>query len=291
MNPAVIAAGIQAGAGLVGGLLGRNKAVKPGDVVRQTAAGIMGQAYGARKYGEQYGFNPMALLGVSQPLVPQTVDNTGFGQAIANAGLAVADGINASTAAKAYAEALEEQNKELRAALDRTTIRPKVAGIYGRAVPVAGEAEGVVTPDPTAVVLPSVVSGGSPVGGGFDIGSSTVTYGPAGADSPQAREAAALEAGAQPLMTTVTHKGETLTAPTFVDADELASGAAALAALNYKAMMRARRDQAIDWRSRMYADLDRQAKIAANIKSGGVQKRWTETEFPSKANRVWWMTR
>lgn len=127
MGPAIIGAV----GSVVGGLLGRQKQVKPGDVVRQTMAGILGQARGAREVGEAYGFNPMALLGVSQPLVPQAVDNSLVGQGIANAALAVAEGLNEKTRQAAYASALEEQNAELRKALDTATLRPKVPGIFG----------------------------------------------------------------------------------------------------------------------------------------------------------------
>jgi len=140
MDPATIIGGATS---LAGALLGRNKQVKPGDVVRQTMAGLMGQARGAREVGEAYGFNPLTLLGVSQPLVPQAVDNSGFGQAIANAGLAVAEGLTAENAQKAYTAKLEEQNQDLRKALDSQTLRPKVAGIFG---PQPGVAENVSVP-------------------------------------------------------------------------------------------------------------------------------------------------
>ena len=127
MDPATIAAGAQ----VIGGLLGRNKSVKPGDTTRHTVAGIYGQAQGAREAGERYGFNPMALLGVSSPIMPQGVDNSYMGQAIANAGLALADGMTAQQQQQEYATKLEEQNKVLRTALDASTIRPRQAGIFG----------------------------------------------------------------------------------------------------------------------------------------------------------------
>lgn len=146
MDPITIGSAISAGASVVGGLLGRNKAVKAGDVIRQTRAGILGQASGARQASERYGFNPLTLLGVSQPLVPQAVDNSMMGSAIANAGLAVAEGINASSAQKAYVQKLEEQNQELRKSLDGQTLRPKVPGIYGAPTPTAGVAGSVEVP-------------------------------------------------------------------------------------------------------------------------------------------------
>lgn len=273
MDPALAAAGIQAGASLVGGLLGRNKAVKPGDVVRQTAAGIMGQAYGARKYGEMYGFNPMALLGVSQPLVPQTVDNSGMGAAIANAGLAVADGINASTQAKAYTEALEEQNKELRKALDGATLRPKVAGIYGRATPVAGVAEPVAVEDLS-----------EPGGQGFDIASSDTGSG-------GVPVAPGIPADATPLMQTYTYDGETLTVPAFVDVDELVSGAAAMAAIAYKKATKARVMEHMQMKYRMFKEKAKNDRMVETVRSQGRTQPLGSgaSHMPSKI--PWWMTR
>lgn len=127
MDPATIIGGVSS---LVGALAGKNRAARPSDTWRHTVMGVEGQAAGARAAAEKYGFNPMALLGVSSPLQAQAVDNSQFGALIANAGLAVADGINAASERQAYQEQLEAQNKELRTALDAATLRPKVAGIY-----------------------------------------------------------------------------------------------------------------------------------------------------------------
>lgn len=127
MTPEVIAAGIQAGSSLLGGMFGG----KPESTNEATRAGIFGQAQGAREAGARYGFNPLTLLGVSSPIAGGSPDGSMMGQAIANAGLALADGITNSAQAKAYREALEEQNKELRKELDSATLRPAVAGIYG----------------------------------------------------------------------------------------------------------------------------------------------------------------
>lgn len=134
MDPATIVAGVSS---VAGAILGKNRAARPSDTIRHTRSGIEGQASGAREFGEKFGFNPLALLGVSSPLQAQAVDNSAFGQGIANAGLAVAEGLNAASAQKVYQEELEAQNKELRKALDTSTLRPQVAGIFGTAQPEA----------------------------------------------------------------------------------------------------------------------------------------------------------
>lgn len=148
MDPATIISGVGS---LVGAFAGKNRAARPSDTWRHTRMGLEGQASGAREFGEKYGFNPLALLGVSSPLQAQAVDNSAFGAGIANAALAVADGMNAQSAQKAYQEQLEQQNKELRKALDGATVRPKMPGIFGTVQPVAGVAEPATVP-----VVPSI---------------------------------------------------------------------------------------------------------------------------------------
>lgn len=132
MDPATVVAGVSS---LVGAFAGKNRAARPSDTWRHTRMGLEGQASGAREFGEKYGFNPLALLGVSSPLQAQAVDNSAFGQGIANAGLAVADGMSAESAQKAYQEKLEAQNVELRTALDKATLRPEVGGVFGTVQP------------------------------------------------------------------------------------------------------------------------------------------------------------
>jgi len=62
-EPATTSALISAGSRLLGGLLGGKKS--SGDPATNTTLGIMGQAQGARRWGEEYGFNPLTLLGAS----------------------------------------------------------------------------------------------------------------------------------------------------------------------------------------------------------------------------------
>lgn len=126
----VIAAGISA----VGSLLGGRKAAK-----EQARAIAAQNAYNApkaiRARAEEGGFNPLLFVGPGVGLQTATAAPV-MGQAIANAGLAVADGLTAMGQQQAYASALEEQNAELRKAVERATLRPEVAGIYGVAQPV-----------------------------------------------------------------------------------------------------------------------------------------------------------
>lgn len=59
-------AAIGAGVNILGGILGmkKQKPLSAGTIIGQTAAGVEGQAKGAREAGEKYGFNPLTLLGL-----------------------------------------------------------------------------------------------------------------------------------------------------------------------------------------------------------------------------------
>jgi len=129
-GPLVIAAGIQAGASLIGGLLGNRNNKKA--IAAQNA---YNHPRAIRARAESAGFNPLLFVG---PGVGQqtSVATDMMGSAIANAGLAVGDGLSKLAELDAYNSALEEQNAELRKAVERATLRPEVAGIYGRAQPV-----------------------------------------------------------------------------------------------------------------------------------------------------------
>lgn len=194
-DPATIISG--AGS-LAGAILGKNRAARSSDTGRHTFAALGAQASGARYWGEKYGINPMALLQVSSPLQAQAVDNSAFGQGIANAALAVADGLSAQSAQKAYQEKLEQQNKELRTALDTATIRPRVAGIFGGgsavapasavSVPVgatipagAGDAEIAKIRYPTNVDQNVMIAPPTAVWNGYE-SDGVVTYFPEGPD-------------------------------------------------------------------------------------------------------------
>lgn len=57
---------LSAGASILGGLSGmkKQKPLSPETIIGQTAAGVEGQAKGAREAGDKYGFNPLTLLGL-----------------------------------------------------------------------------------------------------------------------------------------------------------------------------------------------------------------------------------
>jgi len=139
--PAIIAAGV----GALGSLLGGRKAAK-----EQRRAIAAQNAYNdpsaIRARAEAAGFNPLLFVGPGVGL-QTALEQPVMGQAIANAGMALASGITDAAEQSAYQSALEEQNAELRKAVERQTLRPEVAGVYGRAQPMSV---------PVAPVLPGV---------------------------------------------------------------------------------------------------------------------------------------
>lgn len=129
MNPAIISAA----ASVVGGLLGRSKAPKTVSAFKNSKDAISGQAYGARVAGEKYGFNPLTLLGVSSAVGPSTTaSNNYMGQAIADAGLMLAEGLAKREEKLGRIAALEKQNEELREKVRDVLLRPKVGGVYAQ---------------------------------------------------------------------------------------------------------------------------------------------------------------
>lgn len=120
----MIEALIQAGGSLLGGLFN-----KPPSAFKQTRQGVLGQAAGAREASEQYGFNPLTLLGVSSPLGMGS--SPMMGSAISDAFTLLADGI-ANRPGVGQKEALTRENADLRERLTRQTLHPKEPSIYGR---------------------------------------------------------------------------------------------------------------------------------------------------------------
>lgn len=119
---------IAAGIGAVSSLIGGRKAAK-----EQRRAIAEQNAYNhpsaIRARAEEAGFNPLLFVGPgvgTQTALAQPV----MGQAIANAGLAIANGVSDWEAQRAQATALEKQNAELRKALETATLRPKVGGVW-----------------------------------------------------------------------------------------------------------------------------------------------------------------
>lgn len=125
---------VAAGVSALGSLIGGRKAAK-----EQRRAIAEQNAYNApsaiRARAEEAGFNPLLFVG---PGVGQQTALAApvMGQAIQNAALAAADGLSEYGKEKAYSSQLEQQNEELRKALQGATLRPKVPGIYGTAQPV-----------------------------------------------------------------------------------------------------------------------------------------------------------
>lgn len=116
-----------------------------------------------RARAESSGFNPLSFVGAgvgqqagaAQMLAPSAqaaqggaaqggaasyaasmVSADNFGSAISNAGLLLADGVNAAAQEKAVSTQLAQQNAELRKALNSATLRPEVPGVFGTVQPV-----------------------------------------------------------------------------------------------------------------------------------------------------------
>lgn len=122
-------AAVAAGVSALGSLIGGRKAAK-----EQARAIAAQNAYNApsaiRQRAEEAGFNPLLFVGPGvgqQTAVAQPV----MGQAIADAALSIAGGINDTAKQRAYQTALQQQNEQLRKALETATVRPKMAGVYG----------------------------------------------------------------------------------------------------------------------------------------------------------------
>lgn len=109
---------------LLGGLFNR-----PPSAEKQSYQGIMGQARGARDASEQYGFNPLTLLGVSSPLGAGS--GPGMGAAISDAMALLADGYSRRSDL-GQKEALQRENTDLRERLTKQTLQPQVPGVYDR---------------------------------------------------------------------------------------------------------------------------------------------------------------
>lgn len=134
--PAVIAAG----ASLLGGIFGSNSERKA-----IAAQNEYNNPSNVRRRAEDAGFNPLLFVG---PGVGQQVATGGsnfMGSAVANAGLALADGMDKAKMMEIERSKLAMDRQRLDALLNNATIRPKVAGIYASTVS-APLGVGVVSP-------------------------------------------------------------------------------------------------------------------------------------------------
>ncbi|MBW7921368.1 MAG: hypothetical protein H3C51_04625 [Rubellimicrobium sp.] len=131
---------IRAGGSLLGGILGRPRQTS----ARENSRGaLMGQAQGARDAAEEYGFNPLTLLGVSSAVGPSE-SSAYMGSAIADAGMILADGLAKRQDEVGAVSQLEQQNRELQEQVRSLTLRPRVGGVYAQreAVPTTRAALG-----------------------------------------------------------------------------------------------------------------------------------------------------
>lgn len=119
MDPITLSSLIGAGSSLLGGLFG--KGPSSGQQAQSHVDGIMAAA-------EKHKINPLTLLG---SVAPQSGAAPVMGQAIANAGLSIADGMVKKADFDLQAEQLRMQNQRLQKSLEQVTLRPKVAGVYG----------------------------------------------------------------------------------------------------------------------------------------------------------------
>lgn len=119
MDPITLSSLIGAGSSLLGGLFG--KGPSSGQQAQSHVDGIMAAA-------EKHKINPLTLLG---SVAPQSGAAPVMGQAIANAGLSIADGMVKKVDFDLQAEQLRMQNDRLQKSLQQATLRPKVAGVYG----------------------------------------------------------------------------------------------------------------------------------------------------------------
>jgi len=114
--------------GAVGGLIGAKKAAK------EQARAIADQnAYNdpaaIRARAEAAGFNPLSFIGPGVGL-QTSVASPVMGAAIANASLALVDGLGAVQKRQAELSRLSEQNARLQKKVDAMVVRPPVPGIF-----------------------------------------------------------------------------------------------------------------------------------------------------------------
>lgn len=124
-------AAIQAGAGLLGGLLGKKADKK----AAETALFQHRMRFQwTREDAENAGFNPLTALGTGSISAPVAGPSNSMGNAIAQAGLAISGGMADREELNMEKSRLEMDKKRLDALIENQTIRPKVGGIYSSQV-------------------------------------------------------------------------------------------------------------------------------------------------------------
>lgn len=131
-----LSAVISAGASLIGGILGKKSEDK--QQKRQIAFAREEREYNKptniRARAEEAGFNPLLFIGPGVGNAASGGISGGsanyMGQAIADAGMLIAEGMRNKSAETKRINDLEAQNKELQKKLVQQTIRPPMGGIY-----------------------------------------------------------------------------------------------------------------------------------------------------------------
>lgn len=138
--PIIGAAAISAGSSLLGGLF-NSRAARRANAANAAAIAAQNEYNSPvqiRARAEEGGFNPLLFVGpgvgLQNGIAPYMASS--MGDSIANAGLAIAGGLADQAQHDAYTTALEQQNQDLRKAVQTATLRPEVPGIYGTAQPV-----------------------------------------------------------------------------------------------------------------------------------------------------------
>lgn len=123
---AIAGALISGGASLLGGLFGRSSAKK-----QQRRQNEYNKPINIRKRAEEGGFNPLLWAGQGNIQLQPGPSNI-MGNAIAQAGLAAANGLTEQAQLDLEKTKLEQDRERLDKLLQEATIRPKVGGIYAK---------------------------------------------------------------------------------------------------------------------------------------------------------------
>jgi len=116
---------VQAGASILGGLLGKSKGIKPSEQA-------FGHVKGLMRASEEYGFNPLTLLQAGVPGGHTADNNAPMGQAFADAAMFAADAfLKKGNQQALLVNQYQEQNRQLQERLTHVTLNPKVPGIFG----------------------------------------------------------------------------------------------------------------------------------------------------------------
>lgn len=217
---------ISAGTSLLGGAINAKNERK--GIAAQNAYNDPAQI---RARAEAAGFNPLSFIGPGVGNQTTAASGAYMGSAIADAGMAMADGIANRTKVKQAEQlgALEIENAKLQNKLMQLTLRPKVGGVY---------AQRQSTPTIAAAV-----------GGGVDVGADPETY--LGYVDHKVSSSAVGDSGGidlKPKAVIVPHvsDGQSTAVPVGQDLDEIISGAIIAANNRSKARIEFRQRHADD---------------------------------------------